>query len=89
MILSRPLGIRKRDMKQLANKAQKTFEAAIRMVMIKEGKNLQEAQNIVIEVAKEFQTDNVTEDTLKGLIACLEVTFLDKKIENVISDLLK
>jgi hypothetical protein len=76
-------------MKQLANKAQKTFEAAIRMVMIKEGKNLQEAQNIVIEIAKEFQTDNVTKDTLKELIACLEVTFLGKKIENVISNLLK
>ena len=76
-------------MKQLANKAQKTFEAAIRMVMIKEGKKFEEAQNIVIEVAKDFQTDNVTKDTLKEFIMTLEVTFLGKKIENAVFDFLK
>lgn len=76
-------------MKQLANKAQKTFEAAIRMVMIKEGKTMQQAQEIVLEVAKEFQTDNVTKDTLKEFIMTLEVTFLGKKIENAIYDFLK
>jgi hypothetical protein len=76
-------------MKQLANKAQKTFEAAIRMVMIKEGKKFEEAQNIVLEVAKDFQTDNVTKDTLKEFIMTLEVTFLGKKIENAVFDFLK
>jgi hypothetical protein len=76
-------------MKQLANKAQKTFEAAIRMVMIKEGKTMQQAQEIVLEVAKEFQTDNVTKDTLKEFIMTLEVTFLGKKVENAIYDFLK
>lgn len=76
-------------MKQLANKAQKTFEAAIRMVMIKEGKKFEEAQNIVLEVAKDFQTDNVTKDTLKEFIMTLEVTFLGKKIESAVFDFLK
>ena len=76
-------------MKQLANKAQKTFEAAIRMVMIKEGKKFEEAQNIVLEVAKDFQTDNVTKDTLKEFIMTLEVTFLGKKIENAVFNFLK
>jgi len=65
-------------MKQLANRAQKTFEAAIRMVMIKEGKTKQQAEEIVLEVAKEFQTPNVTKETFKEFINCLEVTFLEK-----------
>ena len=42
-------------MKTIANKAQKTFEASIRMLMIKEGKTFQEAQDIVLEVVKEFK----------------------------------
>jgi hypothetical protein len=76
-------------MKTITNKTQKTFEAAIRMVMIKEGKSFQEAQNIVLEVVNDFKKPNVTKSDLKELIACLEMTFLGKKPENVISNLLK
>jgi hypothetical protein len=63
-------------MKAIAIKAQKTFEAAIRMVMIKEGLSLQEAQNIVLEVVNDFKTDKVTKNDLVDLINTLNYTFL-------------
>ena len=43
------------NMKTIANKTQKTFEACIIMLMNKEGKSFQEAQDTVLEVVKEFQ----------------------------------
>ncbi len=63
-------------MKTIAIKAQKTFEAAIRMVMIKEGKSFQEAQNIVLEVVNDFKSDNVTKNDLVDLINTLHYTFI-------------
>jgi hypothetical protein len=63
-------------MKTIANKTQKTFEAAIRMVMIKEGKNFQEAQEIVLEVVREFKKPNVTKSDMVDLINTLQLTFL-------------
>ena len=63
-------------MKTVAIKAQKTFEAAIRMVMIKEGKSFQEAQNIVLEVVNDFKSDNVTKNDLVDLINTLHYTFI-------------
>ena len=63
-------------MKTIANKAQKTFEAAVRMVMIKEHKNFQEAQEIVLEVVKEFKKPNVTKGDMVELINTLQLTFL-------------
>jgi hypothetical protein len=76
-------------MKAIVNKTQKTFEAAVRMVMIKEGKSFQEAQNIVLEVVNDFKKPNVTKDDLKELIIVLEMTFLEKKLEHVIYGFLK
>jgi len=70
-------------MKAIVNKTQKTFEAAVRMVMIKEGKSFQEAQNIVLEVVNDFKKPNVTKDDLKELIIVLEMTFLEKKLPEV------
>ncbi len=63
-------------MKTIAIKAQKTFEAAIRMVMIREGKSFQEAQNIVLEVVNDFKSDNVTKNDLVDLINTLHYTFI-------------
>ena len=63
-------------MKTVAIKAQKTFEAAIRMVMIREGKSFQEAQNIVLEVVNDFKSDNVTKNDLVDLINTLHYTFI-------------
>jgi len=63
-------------MKTIANKTQKTFEAAIRMVMIREGKSFQEAQNIVLEVVNDFKSDNVTKNDLVDLINTLHYTFI-------------
>ena len=63
-------------MKSVAIKAQKTFEAAIRMVMIREGKSFQEAQNIVLEVVNDFKSDNVTKNDLVDLINTLHYTFI-------------
>ncbi len=76
-------------MKTITNKTQKTFEAAIRMVMIKEGKSFQEAQNIVLEVVNDFKKPNVTKDDLKELIMTLEVTFLGKSVESAVFNFLK
>lgn len=66
-------------MKTIAIKAQKTFEAAIRMVMIREGKSFQEAQNIVLEVVNDFKSDNVTKYDLVDLINTLHYTFIKLK----------
>jgi hypothetical protein len=63
-------------MKAIANKTQKTFEAAIRMVMIKERKSFQEAQEIVLEVVSEFKKPNVTKGDMVELINTLQLTFL-------------
>ena len=63
-------------MKTIAIKAQKTFEAAIRMVMIREGVSFQEAQNIVLEVVNDFKSDNVTKNDLVDLINTLHYTFI-------------
>ena len=70
-------------MKTIANKVQKLYEAAVRMVMIKEGKNLAEAQLIVLEVVKEFKKSNEygrpippTKEEMIELAATLELTFL-------------
>ena len=63
-------------MKTIANKTQKTFEACIIMLMNKEGKSFQEAQNIVLEVVKEFQKPNVTKSDMVELINTLQLTFL-------------
>ena len=70
-------------MKTLANKVQKLYEAAVRMLMIKEGKNLAEAQLIVLEVVKEFKKSNEygrpippTKQEMIDLAATLELTFL-------------
>ena len=63
-------------MKAVANKVQKTFEAAIRMVMIKEGKSFQEAQEIVLEVVSEFKKPNVTKSDLVDLVNTLHLVFL-------------
>ena len=76
-------------MKTITNKVQKTFEAAIRMVMIKEGKSFQEAQDIVLEVVLDFKKPNVTKDDLKELIMTLEVTFLGKSVESAVFNFLK
>lgn len=70
-------------MKTIANKVQKLYEAAVRMLMIKEGKNLCEAQLIVLEVVKEFKKSNEygrpippTKQEMIELAATLELTFL-------------
>jgi len=63
-------------MKTITNKAQKTFEAAIRMVMIKEGKSFQEAQDIVLEVVKEFKKPNINKNDVVDLVNTLQLTFL-------------
>ena len=70
-------------MKAIANKVQKLYEAAVRMLMIKEGKNLAEAQLIVLEVVKEFKKSNEygrpippTKQEMIDLAATLELTFL-------------
>ena len=70
-------------MKTIANKVQKLYEAAVRMLMIKEGKNLAEAQLIVLEVVKEFKKSNEygrpippTKQEIIDLAATLELTFL-------------
>ena len=63
-------------MKAIANKTQKTFEAAIRMVMIKERKSFQEAQEIVLEVVSEFKKPNVTKGDMVELINTMQLTFL-------------
>lgn len=70
-------------MKTIANKVQKLYEAAVRMLMIKEGKNLAEAQLIVLEVVKEFKKSNEygrpippTKSEMIELAATLELTFL-------------
>ncbi len=63
-------------MKTIANKTQKIFEAAVRMVMIKERKSFQEAQEIVLEVVSEFKKPNVTKSDMVELINTLELTFL-------------
>ena len=76
-------------MKTITNKVQKTFEAAIRMVMIKEGKSFQEAQDIVLEVVLDFKKPNVTKEDLKELIMTLEVTFLGKSVESAVFNFLK
>lgn len=76
-------------MKTITNKVQKTFEAAVRMVMIKEGKSFQEAQDIVLEVVLDFKKPNVTKEDLKELIMTLEVTFLGKSVESAVFNFLK
>jgi len=83
-------------MKAIDKKVQKVYEAAVRMVMIKEGKSLAEAQLIVLEVVKEYKKSDeygrltpVTTDILKELIMTLEVTFLEKKLDHVIHNFLK
>ena len=70
-------------MKAIANKVQKLYEAAVRMVMIKEGVSLAEAQLIVLEVVKEYKKSNEygrpippTKDEMIELAATLELTFL-------------
>lgn len=70
-------------MKIIANKVQKLYEASVRMVMIKEGKSLAEAQLIVLEVVKEYKKSNEygrpilpTKDEMIELAATLELTFL-------------
>ena len=63
-------------MKTIANKTQKIFEAAVRMVMIKERKSFQEAQEIVLEVVSEFKKPNITKSDMVELINTLELTFL-------------
>lgn len=70
-------------MKTIANKVQKLYEAAVRMLMIKEGKNLAEAQLVVLEVVKEFKKSNEygrpippTKEEMIELAATLELTFL-------------
>lgn len=63
-------------MKTIANKTQKTFEACIIMLMNKEGKSFQEAQNTVLEVVKEFQKPNVTKSDMVELNNTLQLTFL-------------
>ena len=70
-------------MKTIANKVQKLYEAAVRMLMIKEGKTLAEAQLIVLEVVKEFKKSNEygrpippTKSEMIELAATLELTFL-------------
>lgn len=70
-------------MKTIANKVQRLYEAAVRMLMIKEGKNLAEAQLIVLEIVKEFKKSNEygrpippTKQEMIDLAATLELTFL-------------
>lgn len=63
-------------MKTITNKTQKTFEACIRMLMIKEGKSFQEAQDTVLEVVKEFRKPNITKSDMVELINTLQLTFL-------------
>lgn len=70
-------------MKAIENKVQKLYEAAVRMMMIKEGKSLVEAQLIVLEVVKEFKKSNEygrpiqpTTDEMILLAATLDLTFL-------------
>lgn len=63
-------------MKTIANKVQKTFEASIRMLMIKEGMKFEQAQNVVLEVVKEFQKPNVTKEDMVDLYNTLQLTFL-------------
>ena len=70
-------------MKTIANKVQKLYEAAVRTLMVKEGKNLAEAQLIVLEVVKEFKKSNEygrpippTKQEMIELAATLELTFL-------------
>ena len=70
-------------MKTIANKVQKLYEAAVRMLMVKEGKSLYEAQLIVLEVVKEFKKSNEygrpippTKQEMIELAATLELTFL-------------
>jgi hypothetical protein len=63
-------------MKAVVNKVQKTFEAAVRMVMIKEGKSFQEAQDIVLEVVAEFKKPGVTKGDMVELVNTLQLTFL-------------
>jgi len=70
-------------MKTIENKVQKLYEAAVRMLMVKEGKSLYEAQLIVLEVVKEFKKSNEygrpippTKQEMIELAATLELTFL-------------
>jgi phosphoheptose isomerase len=70
-------------MKTITNKVQKLYEASVRMLMIKEGKSLAEAQLIVLEVVKEFKKSNEygrpippTKQEMIELAATLELTFL-------------
>lgn len=70
-------------MKTIENKVQKLYEAAVRMMMIKEGKSLVEAQLIVLEVVKEFKKSDEygrpippTKSKMIDLAATLELTFL-------------
>jgi len=70
-------------MKTIENKVQKLYEAAVRMLMVKEGKSLYEAQLIVLEVVKEFKKSNEygrpippTKQEIIELAATLELTFL-------------
>jgi len=70
-------------MKTITNKVQKLYEASVRMLMIKEGMSLVEAQLIVLEVVKEFKKSNEygrpippTKQEMIELAATLELTFL-------------
>jgi len=70
-------------MKTIENKVQKLYEAAVRMLMVKESKSLYEAQLIVLEVVKEFKKSNEygrpippTKQEIIELAATLELTFL-------------
>jgi hypothetical protein len=70
-------------MKTIEKKVQKLYGAAVKMLMVKEGKNLAEAQLIVLEIVKEFKKSNEygrpippTKQEMIDLAATLELTFL-------------